>query len=256
MSDLHTTEEWIKILNRQADYTREYRHTLYKKVDLHSKEAILDVGCGTGVITADIALLTKGCITGIDIDGKKLAYAKTVVPDHVTLLTADVTELPFKNETFDLVVFSVVLPYIQAQQHAVNEMARVTKKNGIVLATYEPDYAGELYYPEDTAHSLYLQYLKDIGIDMCTGRKIKYLFRKAGLHTEVGICDVTLDFVNKDTEEQLNNFLTQFPSYKKKLLQFRWTEQQIDAYKQEQINLIQDDLVFFFVPAFYAIGRK
>jgi hypothetical protein len=135
-------------------------------------------------------------------------------------------------------------------------MARVTKKNGIVLATYEPDYAGELNYPEDRAHTLYLQYLKDIDIDMCTGRKIKYLFRKAGLHTEVGICDITLDFVNKDTEEQLNNFLTQFPSYKKKLLKFRWTEQQIDAYKQEMINLIQDDLVFFFVPAFYAIGRK
>jgi 2-polyprenyl-3-methyl-5-hydroxy-6-metoxy-1,4-benzoquinol methylase len=70
--DLHTTEEWIRLLKEQADYTRDYRFNLYEKVNIGSKKKILDVGCGPGIVTTDIASLTDGCIIGIDIDDKKL----------------------------------------------------------------------------------------------------------------------------------------------------------------------------------------
>lgn len=254
--DLHTTEEWIKLLEEQADYTRDYRFNLYKKVNIESKKKILDVGCGPGIVTKDIASLTNGHVVGIDIDDKKLVYAQTIIPDHVDLMKANVLELPFGGNTFDLVVFSVILPYIRDQQKAVNEMARVTRKGGIVLATSEPDYAGALYYPENKAFLPSLKHYEEIGLDIRTGRKLKYLFRKAGLETEIGVCDRMLHFVNMDAQEQLKNYLDDFPDSKQILMKAGWTETQIEDYKEESIDLIQNGLSFFFVPAFYAIGRK
>ena len=47
-----------------AEETEEFRHALYKKVELASKKKILDAGCGTGAITHDIASLTEGEIIG------------------------------------------------------------------------------------------------------------------------------------------------------------------------------------------------
>lgn len=251
------TSDWVRLLKEQADYTKEYRHDLYRKVDVQHKMSILDVGCGTGAITADMASLTKGHITGIDIDGEKLEQAKIVCDtSRIDLMKADVMYLPFKNETFDLVVFSVVLIYVEEQQKAVNEMARVTCKNGIVLATMEPDYASEIHYPESEADSLFIDHLKELGANLFTGRKLRYLFGKAGLKTEIGIYAEILDFVNKDIEEQLADFSNHIWSAEKVLQNYGWTTQQIEEYKQEQIELIENGLAFEFIPTFYTIGRK
>lgn len=253
--ELHTTEEWVKILKRQEEYTREYRHNLYKKIDVKTKKNILDIGCGTGAITADIASLTDGQITGVDIDDKKLNYAKTATP-AINFMAADVVQLPFRDETFDLVVVNVVLIHITEQQKAVKEMARVVQKGGIVLAALEPDYAGTLHYPENEVHCATLKYMEEKGVNLTTGRRLKFLFRKAGLQTEIGVCAVTLDFVNKTSEEQLKDFCEQFGETEKFLSKIGWTEQQIKEYKQESCELIENDLAFSFIPAFYAIGRK
>ena len=255
-NELHTTEEWIEILKRQAEFTREYRHNLYQKIDIKDKKRILDIGCGTGVITADIALLTQGCITGIDIDKKKLEYARTLLPDTVDIMTADALTLPFKDNTFDLVVFHVVLVHIKEQQKAVKEMARVTQKNGTVLAVLEPDYAGELCYPENKMLLALLEHFEDMGVDTTTGRRLKCLFSRAGLKTELGICTIPLDFLNKDVTEQLADFQKNFPSAKKTLAKIGWTDEQIEDYEQETLEIIKENIGFSFTPAFYAIGRK
>jgi ubiquinone/menaquinone biosynthesis C-methylase UbiE len=253
---LHTTEEWVKILQEQADFTEEYRHNLYRRVNIQTKRNILDVGCGPGIVTVDIAALTTGHVTGIDVDDKKLAIAKTIVSDDICLLMADVLELPFKNNTFDLVVFSVVLPYVKDQQKAVNEMVRVTEENGIILATLEPDYAGELSYPEDGAHLPRLEYMKKMGVDITTGRKLKFLFRKAGLRAEIGVCDSSLHFINRDPEENVKEFLKNYSSNKEFYAKLGWTEQQIEEHLNKMMEIIKNDLGFRFTPAFYAIGKK
>ncbi|KYK35267.1 MAG: methyltransferase domain-containing protein [Theionarchaea archaeon] len=256
MSEDLYTEEWIDMLENQADYTEKFRHSLYEKVDVKTKKTILDIGCGSGAVTADIASLTDGHVTGIDTDEKNLAQAELIVPDNVTLMKASALDLPFPDNTFDLVVFSVVFLYIEDQQKAVNEMARVTKKEGIVLATAVPDYGGEVSYPESKSHLFYLKHLEDKGVDIYAGRKLKFMFRKAGLQPEVGVSDSSLYFIDLDSEKELQDFLDRFSYAKKFCLRFGLTEEEIEGFKQEDVNLIQNDLRFRFIPAFYAIGRK
>lgn len=253
-----TTEEWAKFLKDQADHTRAERQTLYEKVDLKAKQNILDIGCGTGAITTDIASLTTGHITGIDIDRKKLEHAQRAVSciPRITLTEADVLNLPFQDEVFDLVVFSVVLMYVKDKEKAVCEMARVTQKHGIVLATMEPDHAGTLQYPENEFYPLFLKDLKELGADLSTGRKLKYFFGKAGLETEVGISTHDFDLMNQNSKEQLKEFMNRFWVTEKLFRKNGWTDDQIQEYKQKQIELIENGLYFFFLPVFYAIGKK
>jgi len=254
--DIHTPDEWARILKKQAEYTKEYRYALYKKVDMQTRKNILDVGCGTGAVTEDIAALTEGRITGIDIDDRKLEYAKKELPGHVNLMVADVLNLPFKDNTFDLVAFSIVLTHIREQQKAVTEMTRVTQKNGIVLATMEPDYAGRVTYPEHEADQVFAKFLEEIGVEMQTGRKLKYFFGKAGLKTEIGVYTDIFDFINEDGKKQAKRFSENFGRTEELLVKNGWTSQKIQDYKQEMLELIENDLTFSFCPCFYAIGRK
>jgi ubiquinone/menaquinone biosynthesis C-methylase UbiE len=248
-------KDFAQKLQEQADDYREYRYALYEKVDLKSKKRILDLGCGTGVITADIASLTEGDVTGVDISKEMLTYARDVV-EGVTLINADILNLPFKDNTFDLVVFTVVLTHIREQQKAVDEMVRVTQKGGCVLATMEPDYAGACYYPESEIYPLFLALDNQKGTVVHTGRKLRSLFSTAGLTTEMGMYTGDIEKMNRDVSEQVEELLSHFWYIEKLLLRIGWEPSQIEKYKQEQIELMEKGEFFGFIPAFYAIGKK
>jgi ubiquinone/menaquinone biosynthesis C-methylase UbiE len=250
-------DEWARFLKKQAEHTKEERHDLYEKVELKERKKILEVGCGTGAITTDIASLTTGHITAIDINKGRFEKARSAASSLpcVTFAMADVMGLPFKDDTFDLVVSSVVLLYVKDKQRAVNEMARVTQKNGAVLATMEPDHSGWLNYPENRLAPLFMKDLEEMGADTRMGRKLKYLFSKSGLKTEIGISAYWSD-MNQESDELLRDFLDRFWIFERIFRRNGWTDNEIEEYKQEQITLIREEVWFSFLPVFYAIGRK
>jgi ubiquinone/menaquinone biosynthesis C-methylase UbiE len=258
IEDNWNIEDWIKKLQQQAEDGREYRHVLYDKVDLKNKENILDVGCGTGAVTLDIAQCTKGNVTGIDIDTEKLEEARKVLSNipNIKIMEADVLNLPFEDETFDLVVFTIVLMYIKDQQKALNEMTRVTKAGGFVMATLEPDYASYISYPEDPISPLVQKKMENLGADLMTGRKLKFLFGSAGLKTEVGI-ETAGDFIiMRDDAKLLENFHKSVWVMEKMLKGFDWTEKEIAKYLDDKEKSVRSGTHFGFMPSFYAIGKK
>ena len=253
-----TTEDWKRKLDQQARDSMRYRRRRYEAAGLKGKERVLDIGCGTGAVTLDITRQTDGEVVGIDIDRGKLRVARETLVDApgVGLAQADATHLPFGNGTFDLVVFNLVLIYVADQQAAVDEMARVTRSGGHVLATMEPDYAGIISYPEDPFMPLMRENLESIGADLFTGRKLKTLFTRAGLETEVGI-ETEDDFVfQKDDGRRLELFLEQFWVFEKVFQSKGWTREHIESYKEGQAEMMRKGLSLTFMPAFYAIGRK
>jgi ubiquinone/menaquinone biosynthesis C-methylase UbiE len=251
-------EDWIRKLKQQAEDSREYRHALYEKVDMKNKKNILDVGCGTGAVTMDIARSTTGNVTGIDIDLEKLEEAERVLSNipNIKLMEADVLNLPFEDETFDLVVFNVVLIYIKDQQKAINEMTRVTEKGGFVMATLEPDYASYISYPEDPLGPLFIKNVEHMGADVQTGRRLKFLFSSAGLKTEMGLETAGDLIITRDDTKILKMFHEQLWVIEKILKKFNWTEEKIKEYCQEMENRKRLGTQFGFMPSFYAIGKK
>jgi len=253
-----TTEEWKRKLDQQAEESREYRHKLYDMVDLRHAGKILDVGCGTGGITRDIAISTDGEVIGIDIDLEKMEIARKVLADvpNVKLIEADAKDLPFEDGYFDLVVFHLVLIHIDDQQAALNEMARVVRPGGIVLATLEPDYMMKVEHPPNRFYHLFLESLKEIGADLTTGRRLKEMFSLSGLNTEVGVETETQYLLIRDDERQMKHFEDSIWFVRKVFEKQGLPEEEIASFQKEKTAAIAEGRNFSFTVAMWAIGRK
>jgi ubiquinone/menaquinone biosynthesis C-methylase UbiE len=256
--DLMSTDDWKRKLERQEIESREYRHRIYDMIDLENRERVLDVGCGTGAVTKAIAQITRGHVTGIDIDQRKLERAEEYLLDleNVDLIHGDAQELPFGDGEFDLVIFHIVLLYIKDKQKAVNEFARVCEKGGLVVASLEPDYEGHLTYPEDPFREIQLRNARKIGADTKCGRKLQYLFTRAGLETQVGL-DQETDYIHiKDPKKKFKMFVDNWWLQERMLGDAGWSQGRIKEYKENISSLIGNGLLFDFPTAFYATGRK
>ena len=104
----------------------------------------LDVGCGTGALTA--AILDRAApreITGIDPSVAFLENARAQITDsRVSFTDATADALPFPDGSFDVAIAGLVLHFVPDPLAAVTEMARVVHEAGTVAA-YVWEFAGE-----------------------------------------------------------------------------------------------------------------
>ena len=149
---------------------------------------VLDVGCGPGTITADLAALVPGgYVTGIDAAADVLAQAQQEAErrglDNVRFDTGDVYRLDFADGTFDVVHAHQVLQHLTDPVAALAEMRRVCRPGGTVAAR-DGDYGGMFWFPEDPElaewQALYRQVARAIGGEPDAGRRMMAWARSAG----------------------------------------------------------------------------
>jgi len=105
----------------------------------HIEEAreVLNVGCGIGVGSAYIAR-KYGCrVVGIDLSQKMIEWSRLRareerVESKVEFRTADVLDLPFEADRFDVVFAESVLIFVEDKARAIRECVRVTRPGGYV----------------------------------------------------------------------------------------------------------------------------
>lgn len=99
-------------------------------------ECLLDAGCGTGVFTTDF-LDAGAVVTGLDISRQMLLNAVVKAGTKpFTAVQADITALPFSDNSFDKTVSITALEFVEDARTTVNELFRVTKPGGsVILAT-------------------------------------------------------------------------------------------------------------------------
>lgn len=103
---------------------------LFKALDIHSGMRALDVGCGSGYLTVELARAGAQA-TGIDVN----PFVKTIpVPaelqGRLNYEQASGAALPFNDATFDVVLASEVLPMLPEPEPFVDEIKRVIKPRG------------------------------------------------------------------------------------------------------------------------------
>lgn len=104
----------------------EYR-LMSNELTLPAEGRVLDVGCGTGWFTRQLAALPGLQVTGIDLDADSLAFARSR-DARSTYLLADALALPFADNSFDQVFSVAALCFTTDWQKAVSEIVRVTRR--------------------------------------------------------------------------------------------------------------------------------
>lgn len=94
---------------------------------------VLDVACGTGVVTRTIAdrLGGTGSVIGLDLNEAMLTVARRVRPD-IEWKQGDAAALPFPDESFDVVTCQMALMFFPDRAQALREMGRVAREGGTV----------------------------------------------------------------------------------------------------------------------------
>lgn len=97
----------------------------------------LDVGCASGFMISEIArTFPEANYFGIDIYDKAIISAKRNYP-HIKFRVASAQKLPFKDDTFDLVLFYETIEHVEEPLTCLEEIRRVLKSNGTLILTMD-----------------------------------------------------------------------------------------------------------------------
>ncbi|MGI8770554.1 MAG: class I SAM-dependent methyltransferase [Acidobacteriaceae bacterium] len=112
------------------------------RLDLRGAERILDVGCGNGKITAEIATrVPQGSVLGVDASAAMVAFAAnhadSTLHANLQFAVADARHLPFQHE-FDLIVSFNALHWIAEQDEALSSIHSALKPGGLAQLRLVP----------------------------------------------------------------------------------------------------------------------
>lgn len=242
---------WHARFTQQATWTDKLFFSLAEQSGFDNATSILEVGCGTGAALKRLHQLPAKVVYGLDIRRDFLLAASQYAP-LAHLVHGDAHNLPFGDNRIDLTFCHFLLMWVQSPETVLQEMRRVTSKNGWVVALAEPDYDHRIDMPESLAQLGKDQgaALRAQGADPGIGRRLAELFHDAGIRLEAtGILGGYWGGPGLPTGwelewETLRNDLKDFTNSK-----------ELDKLMEIDRKAWLDSVRILFVPLFYAIGR-
>ncbi|MCU1367070.1 MAG: methylase [Ilumatobacteraceae bacterium] len=168
----------------------------YLEGELVPGRVVLDVGCGPGTITVDIAQrVAPGEVIGVDASEDVLrearAHANDVGVNNVRFAAGDAYALDFADDTFDVVHAHQTLQHVSDPVAMLREMYRVTKPGGVVAAR-DADYAGMIWYPPLPGLTQWMDAYQAVartnGGEPDAGRHLRFWAIEAGFADVVSTC--------------------------------------------------------------------
>ena len=194
-------ESMVRNLSAQAEAIWPQEEPIFDRYPLITGAKVLDVGCGTGEITARLAeKYAQASFAGIDVEEPHLERARmrcAEFGDRVRFELGDALNLAFDDDTFDLVVCRHVLQAVSDARRVLEEIRRVTKPGGRVHLIAE-DYGMLHCYPTELDPDEFWQqipprYSAAVGCDLHVGRKTF-----THLH-DLGMTEIRADYIVVDT---------------------------------------------------------
>ena len=205
MTDTYTHGHHASVLRSHRWRTAE-NSARYLLPFLSPGMRLLDVGCGPGTITLDLAArVAPGQTTGVDRDAGVVGEAQRLLDTRATsgveFSTADAYALEFDDESFDVVHAHQVLQHLSDPVAALVEMRRVLKLGG-VLAVRDSDYGGFIWAPSDPLLDRWMELYHDVcnrnGADADAGRSLLGWAQAAGF-TEIQPSSSTWTFAEPES---------------------------------------------------------
>ncbi len=156
--------------------------------------SVLDVGCGPGSVTLDLAAaVAPGVVVGIEPGGEVLRVARDAAAERGDATTrfehADVMDLPYAAASFDVVHAHQVLQHLADPVGALRQMRRVCRPGGLV-AVRDADYGAMTWWPPTEGMTAWLATYRELarrnGAEPDAGRRLLSWALEAGLDEAQG----------------------------------------------------------------------
>lgn len=136
-------------MNMILDPTGQFIKNITEQCDITGKE-ILEIGCGSGRITRDLAKYARK-VVAIDPDERALQVAQAgITHENVEFIRCSGESLPFAENTFDLVIYSLSLHHIPStyMRKSLQQAVRLLREDGFLIVI-EPGSEGTLIEAEE-----------------------------------------------------------------------------------------------------------
>ena len=174
----------------QAGYTSREAHEVadFLIPRLSAGMSILDCGCGPGAITLGLAeAVSPSLAVGIDIEptmiDRATALASSSSVDNIEFHVANIYDIPFADDRFDVVFSSSVTEHLSDPVRALREIRRVTRTGGLA-AVIRTDWSFPFIVPECPEFSRFFELFESgfnrIGGSLNRGRFLRSDMREAG----------------------------------------------------------------------------
>lgn len=178
------TRDWFNRWSNKYDQTlgrisfhRELLNLVVSNSEVKNCDRVLDIGCGTGLLSLRLLQKANCSITGIDNSKEMLAIFKDKIRKislgkRVNCKLMDIDSLNFKPNTFDAAVSSVVLHHLRDKLTPLKNICKLLKPGGVfVIGEIDMDStgshtdAGRLKRMLNVLEEEWIPALKDAGIE-------------------------------------------------------------------------------------------
>jgi ubiquinone/menaquinone biosynthesis C-methylase UbiE len=130
----------------------ERRREFLELLAVRPGEDVLDVGCGPGFFTAELAeaVGATGRVCGLDRSETMLSVARARCGDHAEFVHGEATRLPLADGAFDVVTVTQVYEYVADLEAALGELRRVLRAGGRALVV-DTDWDSIVWHASDPA---------------------------------------------------------------------------------------------------------